>query len=242
MKARDVTRKAAAGQLRPFFIRPHEVGKEPPETRNKGYRRGRSQLPKGAASGMAGDDTSTEINLLDDATRPKAPRIEGITEAQRHHGKSLALIHNYHLAQMNEVRRMMERVEAGEQNAATLVDAISSMQMVANYRMFGNLCGRECHMLTLHHAIEDESIFPVLREGSDGLRKVVERLRQEHAIVHQLLERLHAHAVEAVKEPGPETFAALKTAFLALDRVVRSHFGYEQEELEEALGYFAVPL
>ena len=46
----------------------------------------------------------------------------------------------------------------------------------------------------------------------------------------------------AVREPGRETFAALKASFLALDRVVHSHFGYEQEELEEALGYFAVPL
>jgi hypothetical protein len=199
-------------------------------------------MQKGAAGGMAGDDTSTEIKLLDDATRPKAPGIEGITEAQRRRGKGLALIHDYHLTQMNEVRWMMEQVEAGEQSAATLVDAISSMQMAANYRIFGNLCGRECHMLTLHHTIEDESIFPVLREGSDGLRRVVERLSEEHAVVHQLLERLHAHAIKAVQEPGSETFAALKAAFLALDRVVRSHFGYEQEELEEALGYFAVPL
>ncbi len=186
--------------------------------------------------------TRARIKLLDDATRPKAPWIEGITEAQRRRGKGLALIHDYHLAQMNEVRWMMEQVEAGEQSAATLVDAISSMQMAANYRIFGNLCGRECHMLKLHHTIEDESIFPVLREGSDGLRSVVERLSEEHAIVHQLLERLHAHAIKAVQEPGGETFAAVKAAFLALDRVVRSHFGYEQEELEEALGHFAVPL
>ncbi len=191
---------------------------------------------------MAGDDTSSEIKLLDDATRPKAPRIEGITEAQRRHGKSLALIHDYHLAQMNEVRSMMERVEAGEQGAGAVADAISAMQLAANYRMFGNLCGRECHMLALHHSIEDESIFPVLREGGDGLRSVVARLNEEHEIVHQLLERLHAHAIKAVKEPGPETFAALKRTFLTLDRVVRSHFGYEQNELEEALGYFAVPL
>ena len=39
-------------------------------------------------------------------------------------------------------------------------------------------------------------------------------------------------------EPGRETFAELKAAFLALERFVRSHFGYEQEELEEALGYY----
>ena len=84
----------------------------------------------------------------------------------------------------------MEQVEAGEQSAATLLEAISSLQMTANYRLFGNLCGRECQMLTLHHTIEDHSIFPVLRQGSDGLKKVVDRLSQEHLIIHQLLEAL----------------------------------------------------
>ena len=191
---------------------------------------------------MARDDTDTAITLLDDATRPKAPKIEGITPAQRRQGKRLALIHEHHLEQMNEVRWVMEQVEAGEQSTQTLLEAISSLQMAANYRVFGNLCGRECQMLTLHHTIEDQSIFPELRHGSDGLRKVVDRLSQEHLIIHQLLEALHDKAVNAVREPDRETFAALKAAFLALDRVVRSHFGYEQEELEEALGYFGIPL
>jgi hypothetical protein len=191
---------------------------------------------------MARDDTDTAITLLDDATRPKAPKIEGITPAQRRQGKRLALIHEHHLEQMNEVRWVMEQVEAGEQSAETLLEVISSLQMAANYRVFGNLCGRECQMLTLHHTIEDQSIFPALRHGSDGLTKVVDRLAQEHLIIHQLLEALHDKAVNAVREPGRETFAALKAAFLALDRVVRSHFGYEQEELEEALGYFGIPL
>jgi len=185
---------------------------------------------------MARYDTDTAITLLDDATRPKAPKIEGITPAQRRQGKRLALIHEHHLEQMNEVRWVMEQVEAGEQSAETLLEAISSLQMAANYRVFGNLCGRECQMLTLHHTIEDQSIFPALRHGSDGLTKVVDRLAQEHLIIHQLLEALHDKAVNAVREPGRETFAALKAAFLALDRVVRSHFGYEQEELGEALG------
>jgi hypothetical protein len=191
---------------------------------------------------MALEDTDTAIAFLDDATRPKAPKIEGVTPAQRRQGKRLALIHDYHLSQMNEVRWVMEQVEAGAQSAATLLEAISSLQMAANYRLFGNLCGQECQMLTAHHTIEDYSIFPLLRHGSDGLTKVVDRLSQEHLIIHQLLEALEDKAVNAVNEPGAETFSELKAAFLALDRVVRSHFGYEQEELEEALGYFGIPL
>jgi hemerythrin-like domain-containing protein len=97
-------------------------------------------------------------------------------------------------------------------------------------------------MLALHHAIEDQSMFPALRHGSDGLRKVVDRLSEEHSIIHRLLQALEAAAVNAVTEPGRETFAEVKAAFLALERVVHSHFGYEQTELEEALGYYDVPL
>jgi iron-sulfur cluster repair protein YtfE (RIC family) len=191
---------------------------------------------------MAREDTGIAIALPDDSTRPKAPKIDGITPAQRRLGKRLALIHNHHPEQMNQVRWVMEQVEAGAESAAALLDAISSMQMAANYRLFGNLCGRECQMLTLHHTIEDESIFPVLQQGSEGLRKVVDRLSQEHSIIHRLLQALEANARKAAREPGRETFAELKAAFLALERFVRSHFGYEQEELEEALGHFAVPL
>jgi Hemerythrin HHE cation binding domain len=193
-------------------------------------------------AGSMAEDISTAMTLLDDATRPKAPKIEGITPAQRRSGKRLALIHNYHLQQMNEVRWVMEQVEAGEQSAAKLLEAISSMQMAANYRLFGNLCGRECQMLTLHHTIEDEHMFPLLRESSAALKNVVDRLSEEHLVIHRLLQALESAAMNAVQEPGRETFSELRAAFLALDRFVRSHFGYEQEELEEALGYYGVPL
>ena len=191
---------------------------------------------------MASEDTRTAITLLDDSTRPKAPKIVGVTPVQRRVGKRLALIHAHHLEQMNHVRWVMEQVEAGEQSAATLLDAISSMQMTANYRLFGNLCGRECQMLTLHHTIEDQHMFPALRQASGTLRQVVDRLSEEHLIIHQLLETLEAAAITTISKPDGETFSDLKTAFLALERFVRSHFGYEQEELEEALGYYDIPL
>ncbi len=191
---------------------------------------------------MASEQTRTVVTLLDDSTRPKAPRIEGVTPSQRRVGKRLALIHAHHLEQMNHVRWVMEQVEAGEQNAAKLLDAVSSMQMTANYRLFGNLCGRECQMLTLHHTIEDQHMFPALREASGTLKEVVDRLSQEHLVIHQLLDALEAAAVNAIQQPGGETFSDLKAAFLALERFVRSHFGYEQEELEEALGYYDIPL
>jgi len=187
------------------------------------------------------------ITLLDDSTRPKAPKIEGLDAQQRAWGQRLRHIHDFHIEQLDDVRLVMEEVIAGEANPGAMPEAIAAMPMVSNYRLFGTLCGRECRMLSLHHMIEDQSMFPALRQesaraGSDGLRKVMDRLTQEHDVIHRLLDVVYKAAVAAAAEPGRETFAELKASFLVLERVVRSHFGYEQEELEEALGYFAIPL
>src|SRR5690606_7177264 len=50
------------------------------------------------------------IDLLDPSTRPKAPRIEGATDAHRRRGRRLAMIHEMHLRQMAHVRQVMEHV------------------------------------------------------------------------------------------------------------------------------------
>jgi len=179
---------------------------------------------------------------LDETTRPQAPRIDGVTPQQRWHGRRLAMIHEMHLGQLVEVRRVMERVAAGDDDAADLGDAIASIQMTHNYRQFGTLCGYECAVLTAHHTIEDESIFPALSGRSEGLQRVVDRLRAEHEVIHGLLEDLEAAGRKLQDEPGPAAFARVQAIFGQLERFVRSHFGYEQEELEEALGYWNVPV
>lgn len=185
---------------------------------------------------------TASLNLLDAATRPKAPRIEGVTPEQRRHGRRLAMIHRLYLQQMGEVRQVMEEVARGESEAERLGKAVSSMQMVHNYQVFGTLCGRQCAALALHHTIEDHEIFPALAGRSEGLRRVIERLQAEHRVIHELLERLQAHAGEMMREPGAATLARLRESFEALETAIISHFGYEQEELEEALGYWNIPI
>jgi hemerythrin-like domain-containing protein len=97
-------------------------------------------------------------------------------------------------------------------------------------------------MLTFHHTAEDRHVFPALMQGSEGLSKVVERLAAEHEIIHRLLEHLEERAMAIISDPGGENFVRLKEIFELLERVVKSHFGYEQAELEEAIGYWNVPL
>ena len=178
------------------------------------------------------------ITLIDESTRPKAPRIEGATPAHRQQGKHLAMIHAMHLQQIAEVERVIQQIESGEAGMPRLGQAISGLQMASNYRLFGTLCGQECQVLNFHHTAEDQQIFPALMNGSQGLRLVVERLIEEHAVIHRLIEEMEAQAVSLIQAPGLAGFQALKRTFATLVEIVRSHFGYEQAELEEALGYY----
>jgi predicted glycoside hydrolase/deacetylase ChbG (UPF0249 family) len=179
------------------------------------------------------------FDILDGSTRPKAPAIAGATPEHRLAGRKLAAIHDMHMSALDETKAMMKLVEAGGSQVARLVDQIDALELAKNYRRFGNLCGRECQFLDYHHTSEDLEIFPVLRaRGGEAMNLVVARLTQEHAVVGELLEELAAKATTLRANPGRDSFLSAKTTFELLYSVIRSHFGYEQAELEEALGFY----
>jgi iron-sulfur cluster repair protein YtfE (RIC family) len=175
------------------------------------------------------------ITLLDNTKRPKAPKIENLTSAQRRQGRRLSLFHNYHREQLRDVESAMVQIDD------SLLAKISELDMRHNFKVFGNLCGQECQMLSGHHGIEDQAVFPVLHEAGDaGLKKVVERLMAEHLVVHELIEELETRAIAAIQNPTPEAYAQLKSSFADLSTCVLSHFGYEEKELEDVLGVIDV--
>ncbi|KZC03594.1 hemerythrin domain-containing protein [Methylobacterium radiotolerans] len=177
------------------------------------------------------------IPFLDDATRPKAPPIPGVTPAQRARGRRLALYHRHHLAELAAVRGALDRFLAGTGTVEAVTDGVASMTLTENYRAFGTLCGRQCHLLQMHHDIEEGDMYPRLRQ-SDGLRRVLDRLGAEHRTVHALLERIRAIVRSVASAPTREQLLDLREVYGVFERVVISHFGYEERELEEAIGYY----
>lgn len=183
-----------------------------------------------------------DITFLDDSTRPEAPRIAGTTAGERAYGRRLAQFHAYHLAELREVRRVLDALLAGEAEAGDLEERVSSLAMTTNLRRFGNLCGAECEMLTVHHTIEDQSLFPALRRADRALHPVLDRLAAEHEVVHALINQLEDAATTLVTAPDASVLETIKPIYEALERVVVSHFGYEERSLEEALGHYRIPL
>lgn len=181
-----------------------------------------------------------DINFLDDATRPKAPKLENLTPAQRAPGRHLRMIHDHLRHNMQALREMVDKVAAGEMTAAEVKAETDALEMVANYRHFGNLCGQHCQIVNTHHSIEDAHIFPALSEKGEAWKKVTDRLIAEHEIVHELLVRLVGALNALVQNPGAENFRAAREVNDALERVLLSHLGYEEDEIGDALGYFEV--
>lgn len=178
----------------------------------------------------------SRITLIDEANRPKAPPLPNATAADRMNGRRLAAYHRMHLQEMARVRLLIDTIRAGENPFGVLRDAVQDLQIARNYSVFGAVCGRECQMLTFHHTGEDTQMFPAVREREPALARVVDKLVAEHEVIHALIEELQAGADTIAARPDTESFEALVATFDDLEEIVRSHFGYEETELAEALG------
>ena len=181
-----------------------------------------------------------DIQFLDDATRPPAPKLEGLTEEQREPGQHLRMIHDHLRRNMVTLGQLIERASRGAVTHEQVVEETGNLAMVANYRRFGNLCGQHCQIVNTHHSIEDYAIFPSLAQQGPAFKAIADRLRAEHVVVHELLERLVDALNTLIDEPTEVRFEETKTVYLALERVLLSHLGYEEDAMGDALGYFGI--
>jgi hemerythrin HHE cation binding domain-containing protein len=82
-------------------------------------------------------------------------------------------------------------------------------------------------------------VFPHLRAREPGLRPVLDRLADEHEIIHKVLEDVDAALVELLRNPD---FGRLQQAADVLTDVLLSHLAYEEAQLVEPLarhGFYA---
>ena len=179
-----------------------------------------------------------QLSLQEDA-RPKMPPIAGATDVDRRKGKHLAAIHRHYLSEMAQIEQVLERIKAGDEPPEALSQIVLHSDMRKNFEVVGTICGHQCRVLTMHHNIEEHSMFPALAaKGNSALTAVVEKLRAEHLIVHELLKRLEAAGSTLTQTSSDAHFRDATEVFFKLRRVVISHFGYEETELEEAIGLY----
>lgn len=176
------------------------------------------------------------VTLWDETTRPSGP--DAVTDARYSaHGQAVAghlvEVHDHLRAELTQIRDLILQVRDSTTGVAAVRSAINQMTLRSNAWTLGAYCASYCRVVTGHHSLEDQAIFPHLRAREPALQPVIDRLAEEHEIIHKVLEDLDAELVELLRDPGG--FARLQQAADLLTDVLLSHLSYEESQLIEPL-------
>ncbi|MDR0344531.1 MAG: LLM class flavin-dependent oxidoreductase [Nocardiopsaceae bacterium] len=172
----------------------------------------------------------------DESTRPAAPEPPPGTEYTplgRAIGSHLIEIHDHLRSELEQIRDLIAQVREGTTDAAGARSAINELTVRQNDWTLGAYCASYCRIVTGHHTLEDEAIFPHLRAREPGLEPVLGRLADEHKIIHHVLDDLDRALVELLRHPGD--FSGLQQAADLLTDTMLSHLSYEEAQLIEPL-------
>ncbi|WP_433269764.1 LLM class flavin-dependent oxidoreductase [Micromonospora vinacea] len=183
----------------------------------------------------------SEQQVWDESTRPTGPAPDPertYTPQEQATGAHLVQIHDGLRAELAQIHDLIEQVAAGEIDAGAARSHINTMTMRQNRWTLGVYCESYCRIVTTHHTIEDQSLFPRLRARDPRLNPVVDRLEQEHHAIHDVLEGVDRALVAYVA--SPDGIAELRAAVDLLTDALLSHLSYEERELVEPLARLGI--
>jgi hemerythrin superfamily protein len=138
------------------------------------------------------------------------------------------------------VRDLIVQVQKGAIDAGHARSELNQMTMRQNNWTMGAYCQTYCRLVTAHHSAEDVALFPYLRARESGLAPVLDRLGQEHRIIHDVLDSVDRALVNFIAEPGgtPGDVTELQEAADLLTDTLVSHLAYEERELIDPLARY----
>ncbi len=178
----------------------------------------------------------------DESTRPQSPEpAPGVSYGSggRAAAQHLVDIHDQLRAELQQVRELVDRVRSGSLDVPGARSAINEMTMRQNDWTMGAYCASYCRIVTGHHSLEDEAIFPHLR-SERRLAPVLDRLAEEHVVIHGVLEAVDRALADHLRQPAD--FSGVEAALDLLSDTLLSHLAYEERELVEPLarlGFYA---
>lgn len=174
---------------------------------------------------------------FDEVDRPRPDPLD-VSPAQRARGEHLVAIHDMYRANLAQVRTVLDKIADGTLEVGEARAAVHTTGLRATYEQLGSFCGQMCSMVQVHHTIEDAHLYPPLRQADDSLGAVLDRLVEEHRVIHAVLVDLDAMIVAMIDDP--EQLPGVHTLFERLEALLLSHFVYEEETLVDALGYYEI--
>ena len=182
-------------------------------------------------------DTGVRLSatkVWDESERPSGPEPDpDQTYPNQAGARQLIGVHDHLRAELDQIRDLVDQVRAGAIDPGEARSAINQMTMRQNNWTLGAYCESYCRLVTTHHTLEDEAVFPRLRQRDPRLAPVLDRLAYEHTIIHDVLDQVDQALVALVTDPDGMT--ALTAAMDLLSDTLVSHLSYEERELVEPL-------
>jgi hypothetical protein len=181
------------------------------------------------------------VRVWDESARPTGPAPDPERTYTAHDqaaGRHLIEVHDTLRAELAKIYDLIEQVAAGTLDVGAARSHINTMTMRQNNWVLGTYCESYCRFVTTHHTLEDLSLFPHLRSADPRLGPVLDRLQQEHATIHDVLEGIDRALVAFVSTP--DGMAGLRAAVDLLSDTLLSHLAYEERELVEPIARLGV--
>jgi alkanesulfonate monooxygenase SsuD/methylene tetrahydromethanopterin reductase-like flavin-dependent oxidoreductase (luciferase family) len=163
---------------------------------------------------------------------PSGPEVD-YTDQGRRVGQHLIDVHDGLRKELTELREVVAQVRDGALSAGDARSALNEMALRQNDWTLGAFCSRYCRAVAQHHGLEDEAVFPHLAATDPDLEPVIERLTDEHLVIHDAIEGVDRALVRHISHP--EDFDSLQAAIDLLTDTLLSHLSYEEFELVEPL-------
>jgi hemerythrin-like domain-containing protein len=184
------------------------------------------------------DDGTRLTGILpwDEASRPTYPLRPDPAAQQAYSAQQLAVpqhlvdVHDHLRAELAQVRDVVDKVVQGHLSVGAARSAVNAMTMRQNNWTLGAYCESYCRIVTGHHTLEDTGIFPHLRASDPDAAAVIDRLEEEHEVIHDVLDDVDRSLVALVAdEPG--ALERLQRVVDLLTDTLLSHLAYEEREL-----------
>jgi Hemerythrin HHE cation binding domain len=179
----------------------------------------------------------------DETTRPTLAGTDATTYVggQEAAAEHLVAIHDHLRSELERLKGLVDEVRRGLLTADGARSEVHAMSLRQNNWTLGAYCQSYCGFVNGHHSLEDASVFPHLRRSDPAAGPVLDRLQDEHVVIHGLLDGVDRSLVALVREGDAGALDAVEKSIDLLANRLLSHLAYEERELRAPLsrhGFF----
>jgi hemerythrin-like domain-containing protein len=154
---------------------------------------------------------------------PAAPPRQGMF-------RELLYVHTVLRRDLQTVRRLADEARAGL-SPETILAEIRDLQTNSPLWRLKFGCLYYCRFVHTHHTLEDAALFPMVRKHDPSLRRIVDRLEEDHLTVHHITERIAAVADKVPTDASGVSRFELVAALTELEAHLLAHLDLEERSL-----------